>query len=304
MPGPSTILVVEDDFDVRQVVREYLQQRDYTVIEADNAATALAILQSDAFIDLLLTDIVMPGSSDGFALAREARRLRPAIRVLHITGHSDLIDAQPGEVQEDILRKPLRRSELLDRVGKMLGRWAVDRNPVLRRAYEYWLEKAAGRRVPDRRDLDPVEIKDILPNLSIVEVGRMKGHVFHRYRLVGTRVVDALGYDPTNHMVEEFVENGHADFIRRLLRSVARTARPVYAASAFRSSTTGLATERVLLPLTRGSGTIKQIMIAQTFDWNPRKGTIHELTQEHATRSDAVEHLPSEPADKGTTRPR
>jgi len=304
MPGPPTILVVEDDFDVRQLVRTYLQQRDYTVIEADNAASALSILQTDAFIDLLLTDIVMPGGSDGFALSREARRLRPAIRVLHITGYGELIGDRPDVAAEDVLRKPLRRAELLDRVGKLLGRWAVDRNPVLRRAYEYWLEKAAGRRVPDRRDLDPAEIRDILPNLSIVEVGRMKGHVFHRYRLVGTRVVDALGYDPTNHMVEEFVENGHADFIRRLLRSVTRTARPVYAASAFRSSTTGLATERVLLPLTRGSTAIRQIMIAQTFDWSPRKGTIHELTQEHATRSDAVEHPPSEPANKDTTRPR
>jgi CheY-like chemotaxis protein len=288
MPGPPTILVVEDDFDARQVVTTYLQQRDYTVIEADTAATALDILKADEFIDLLLTDIVKPG--DGVALAREARKLRPAVKVLQIAD-------QGG-------RTRLRRTELLDRVGRLLGQWAVDRNPVLRRAYDYWREKAAGRRVPDRRDLDPVEIKDILPNLSIIEVGRMKGHVFHRYRLVGTRVVDALGYNPTNHMVEEFVENGNADFIRRVLRSVARSARPVYAASAFRASTTGLATERVLLPLTRGSTSIRQIMIAQTFDWTPRKGTIHELTQETAMRGDAVEAPPPVPAAKDTTRPR
>lgn len=289
MPGPPTILVVDNDFDARQVVRTYLQQRDYTVIEADTAATALDILKADEFIDLLLTDIARPGASDGIVLAREARKLRPAIKVLQIAAEGD--------------RARLRRTELLDRVGRWLGHWAVDRNPVLRRAYDYWREKAAGRRVPDRRDLDPVEIKDILPNLSIIEVGRMKGHVFHRYRLVGTRVVDALGYNPTNHMVEEFVENGNADFIRRVLRSVTRSARPVYAASAFRASTTGLATERVLLPLTRGSTAIRQIMIAQTFDWTPRKGTIHELSQEIATRSDAVE-APPVPAAKDTTRPR
>ena len=303
MPGPATILVVEDDFAVRDLVRAYLQERDYTVLEADGADMALAILQSDERIDLLLTDIVMPGSRDGFTLAREARRLRPALKVLHITGYDVIAARREGE-SDEILRKPFRRWVLLDRVGKMLGRWAVDRNPILRRAYEYWLERAAGRRVPDRRDLDPADIRDILPHISIVEIGREKGHVFHRYRLVGTRVVDALGYDPTNRMVEEFVENGHMDFIRRLLADVARTGQPVYAASAFRSSTTGLATERVLLPLTRGSATIRQIMIAQTFDWSPRKGTIHELTQEHATRSDAVEHPPSEPANKDTTRPR
>jgi CheY-like chemotaxis protein len=303
MPGPATILVVEDDFAVRDLVRAFLQERDYTVIEADSADTALAIVNSDARIDLLLTDIVMPGSRDGFTLAREARRLRPAIKVLHITGYPEAIDARSDDDTTEILRKPLRRAVLLDRVGKMLGRWAVDRNPILRRAYEYWLEKAAGRRVPDRRDLDPAEIRDILPHVSLVEIGREKGHIFHRYRLVGTRVVDALGYDPTNRLVEEFVENGHMDFIRRLLRDVARTGEPVYAASAFRSSTTGLATERVLLPLTRGTAAIRQIMIAQTFDWNPRKGTIHQLAQEHATRRDEIEHPPAEP-DQDTTRPR
>ena len=294
MPARAAILVVEDDFDVRQIVQTFLAEQDYEVIEAENADGAMVILESDVPVDLLLTDIVLPGSRDGRALALAARRLRPALKVLHITGYPE---KGAGIAKEEMLDKPFRRSELLSRIGTLLGRWSVDRNPVLRRAYEYWVEKAAGRHAPDRRDLDPAEIKDILPHLSILEIVADSGVTHHRYRLVGTRVVEALGYDPTNHIVEEFADNGHAEFIRGLLAEVAATARPLYAASSFRANNAGLSTERILLPLTRGDGEIRQIVIVQTFDWLRRKRTIHELVTAHATRVDSVEHAPAAARD-------
>jgi CheY-like chemotaxis protein len=300
MPRRAVILVVEDDFSVREIVRTYLADQDYEVIEAENGDAAMPILEGDEPLDLLLTDIVMPGSRDGFALSRDARRLRPALRVLHITGYPDRLDKDPAAgVKDETLTKPFRQKELLEHIGMLLGRWSVDRNPILRRAYDYWHEKAAGRRAPDRRDLDPAEIKDILPCLSILDIVAAGSDTHHRYRLVGTRVVEALGYDPTKRVIEEFADNGHAEFMRRLLREVAATARPLYAASSFRANSGGLSTERILLPFTRGGPEIRQIVMVQTFDWIRRKGTIHELTQAHATRLDSIEHPPAEP--RGTS---
>jgi CheY-like chemotaxis protein len=303
MPTPATILIVEDDADVREIIRAYLSDQDYSVIEADNGDAAMQILQLDEHVDLLLTDIVMPGSRDGFALSREARKLRPALKVLHITGYYDEVASRAHGSADEMLRKPLRQAELLAQVGKLLGRWAVDRNPILRRAYDYWLEKAAGRGIPDRQDLDPGEIKDILPYLSILEIVTAANGRNHRYRLVGTRVSDALGYNPTNHFIEEFVENGHGDFIKRLLADVDASGQPLYAASSFRSSTIGLSTQRILLPFTHGGTTVEQIVIVQTFDWRRRKGTVHELLQAHATRNDSIETPPSKLRNEDMAQP-
>lgn len=299
MPGRAAILVVEDDFDVRQIVCTFLREQDYEVFEADSAESAMAILESDAPVDLLLTDIVLPGPDDGLTLARAARRLRPALKVLHITGHPE---KGGGVATDELLKKPFRRPELLARIGMLLGRWSVDRNAVLRRAYEYWLDKAAGRRAPDRGDLDPAELKDILPYLSILEIVEEEGATHHRYRLVGTRVVDALGYNPTNHIVEEFSAHGHAEFMRGLCVEVAATARPLYAASSFRASNAGLSTERIFLPFTVGGAEIKQIVVVQTFDWIRRKRIIHELIEDHASRRDYVEHPPAATGAEGTAR--
>jgi CheY-like chemotaxis protein len=297
------ILVVEDEFLVREVVRNYLAGQDYQVLEAENGDAAIAMLESGGPVDVLLTDIVMPGSRDGFALASEARRLWPAVKVLHITGQTQVLAARgAGATKEEILAKPFGQTELLKRISVLLGHWAVDRNPILRRAYDYWLEKGQGR-APDRRDLDAAELKDILPYLSIVETVGQGAKAHHRYRLVGTRVAAALGYDPTNHIVEEFADNGHAEFLRRLLIDVARTGAPLYAASSFRSKDSGVSAERIFLPFRRGGKAIRQILIAQTFDWLRRSKTIHDLTAERAERFDTVERPPEEPAADAPTPP-
>jgi CheY-like chemotaxis protein len=297
------ILVVEDEFLVRELVRNYLADQDYQVLEADSGDAAIEMLQSGGPVDVLLTDIVMPGSRDGFALANEARRLWPAVKVLHITGQRQVLAERGAEVtKEEILAKPFGQTELLKRISLLLGRWAVDRNPILRRAYDYWLEKGQGR-APDRRDLDATEIKDILPYLSIVEIVGTGAKTHHRYRLVGTRVAGALGYDPTNHIVEEFADNGHAEFLRQLITDVARTAQPLYAASSFRSKDYGVSTERILLPFRRGGKAIRQVVVAQTFDWLHRRKTIHDLTAEKAERFDTVERPPDEPADDAAPPP-
>jgi CheY-like chemotaxis protein len=108
--GAETILVVEDNSEVRCVTVEMLGQLGYRVVEADCADQALAILSSGKNIDLVLTDIVMPGKLDGFDLAEQIKTHYWRVPVLLTTGYSNL----PSRTQHEfmILRKPFQLLEL------------------------------------------------------------------------------------------------------------------------------------------------------------------------------------------------
>lgn len=104
------VLLAEDDSDVLTIAAETLRLMGYEVVTATNATEALAILQRDAAIDILFTDIVMPNGMNGIALAREARKLYPAIRVLLASGYSrDRMGADEGMA---FIAKPYQMVEL------------------------------------------------------------------------------------------------------------------------------------------------------------------------------------------------
>jgi len=84
--GDETILVVEDNAHLRRTAERQLTELGYKVREADSALPALAILSGGKAVDLLFTDIVMPGTMDGLDLAYQAMRLRPGLRVLLTSG--------------------------------------------------------------------------------------------------------------------------------------------------------------------------------------------------------------------------
>ena len=117
------ILVVEDEAPVRELVVRELREAGYTVEEAADAEAGLVRLQTEHAVDLLLTDIGLPGIT-GRRLAAEARRLRPGLKVLFVTGyeHDAATDAaEPCEDGTDLLPKPFALGELLSRVGALLG---------------------------------------------------------------------------------------------------------------------------------------------------------------------------------------
>lgn len=119
----AVVLAVEDNPDVRRVVCQSLRDLGCEVVEATNAAAALAILQSDRKIDLLFTDIVMPGGMAGTELARAAQKLRPGLKTLLTSGFAEgsvRATTQPGEFK-DILSKPYRRQDLGLKILEMLG---------------------------------------------------------------------------------------------------------------------------------------------------------------------------------------
>jgi PAS domain S-box-containing protein len=112
-----TILLVEDDAGVRAVTAAMLKELQFTVIEADNGSHALDIVDSQPGIDLLFTDIVMPGMN-GFELGRRARERRPQLPVLYATGYSASYTAP--EKGADVLAKPYREADLLTKLRVLL----------------------------------------------------------------------------------------------------------------------------------------------------------------------------------------
>ena len=119
--GTETILCVEDDAIVREFITQQLRALGYRTIVAINAAEALAKIRSGEPVDLLLTDIVMPGSTDGWKLAEMARQIRPGIRVMYTSGYSNTsserLESDAGIL---ILEKPYRLSALAQLIRRVL----------------------------------------------------------------------------------------------------------------------------------------------------------------------------------------
>jgi CheY-like chemotaxis protein len=116
------VLVVEDDPLMRKFTTEAVGELGYNVIEADNAANALAILDEQRGIKLLFTDVVMPDAS-GKKLADEALRKRPDLKVLYTTGYTANAVVHGGilDAGVNLLGKPFTMDELARKLRAALG---------------------------------------------------------------------------------------------------------------------------------------------------------------------------------------
>ncbi|OLE33646.1 MAG: hybrid sensor histidine kinase/response regulator [Alphaproteobacteria bacterium 13_1_20CM_3_64_12] len=125
-PPVGRILIVEDDPEVLDVTVEMLRTLGWEVLTAPDAPSGLSVLRRDADIDVLFSDIVMPRGMNGVELAREARRLRPELRVLLASGYpASALPAGNGAGEEDefpFLSKPYRASELARKLRAMQPR--------------------------------------------------------------------------------------------------------------------------------------------------------------------------------------
>jgi signal transduction histidine kinase len=117
--GGEVVLVVEDEPDVRDVAVEGLRALGYETLSAGDAEGALDILRQDCRIDLLFSDVVMPGSRNGVQLSDEARRLRPGLRVLLTSGYNTVLGTTPADVR--VLSKPYDSGRLSDQVREALN---------------------------------------------------------------------------------------------------------------------------------------------------------------------------------------
>jgi CheY-like chemotaxis protein len=125
MPGKQpTILVVDDDDDVRFIAVETLTTIGYDVVEASNGADALRMIAAIPRIAVLFTDVVMPGM-DGIVLAHEARKARPDITVLYSSGYiKNFPPGKPGIGYCPLIDKPWkaeRLKQMIEQVAPALG---------------------------------------------------------------------------------------------------------------------------------------------------------------------------------------
>src|SRR5262252_889856 len=117
------ILVVEDDEDVLTVAAESLRELGYRVETAVNAAQALDILSRDQPVDLLFSDVIMPGGMNGVQLAVEAQRIRPELKVLLTSGYTAAALSREHGLPDtlDVVEKPYQREELAEKLRLVIG---------------------------------------------------------------------------------------------------------------------------------------------------------------------------------------
>lgn len=117
---PASILVVEDETFVRMAAVDVLSDTGATLYEAGDADEALTLIEAHPEIDLIFTDISMPGEMDGMALARRVHHLRPAMAIVVTSGKHRLLDS---ELPDDgiFLAKPYRAEQLVRAVERQLA---------------------------------------------------------------------------------------------------------------------------------------------------------------------------------------
>ena len=113
-------MLVEDEFLIRLTLSEVLGDEGYTVIEAESGDEALIMLRANPSVDVLLTDVQLPGVLDGYALVAQARQTMPALPVIFMTGRPDRLAGRPKSPIELHLAKPYRPSDVCNAIRSLL----------------------------------------------------------------------------------------------------------------------------------------------------------------------------------------
>lgn len=121
--SPPVILLVEDEVTIRFALSEYLKLSDFTVLEASNADDAIELLLTDERVDLVFSDIMMPGSLDGFGLADWIRAQRPEVPVILTSGLPQKVLEAKALCEEDaaVLPKPYALDDVGYRIRLLLA---------------------------------------------------------------------------------------------------------------------------------------------------------------------------------------
>jgi CheY-like chemotaxis protein len=120
--GAETILVVEDETEVRTTTVDLLLALGYRVLQAEDARAGIEIVQSGAVIDLVFTDVIMPGQLTSFDLAQTVQRTMPGTPVLFTSGYAEGVLAHEGRIDPSVnlLPKPYQADALASRIRQLL----------------------------------------------------------------------------------------------------------------------------------------------------------------------------------------
>jgi two-component system cell cycle sensor histidine kinase/response regulator CckA len=170
-PGTETILLVEDEANLRYLARQFLEKQGYRVIEAADGAVAMQIaVAHDGVIHLLLTDVIMPGMN-GRELAQRISEIRPNVKILYMSGYTENVIGHNGMLDAGtrLLQKPFNLRDLKDQV-----REALDSTPIPR---EVAMSVQTAHPAPHGREALPPS-----------RAQRFQLHLPLKYRLVGEKV--------------------------------------------------------------------------------------------------------------------
>jgi len=150
-PGTETILLVEDEANLRYLARQYLEKQGYKVIEAADGAVAMQIaVAHDKTIHLLLTDVIMPGMN-GRELAQRISEIRPNVKILYMSGYTENVIGHNGMLDAGVtlLQKPFNLRDLKSRVREVLD--ATPPEVAMSAQSAEPLRTARGREIPPTR---------------------------------------------------------------------------------------------------------------------------------------------------------
>ena len=122
--GQATLLVVEDDPEVREIAASILRELGYHILEASDGEQALHVFGAHAAeVDMLLVDVVLPGKLRGREIAERITAMRPSVRVLYMSGYTENAIVHHGRLDEGVhlLGKPFKRDQLARKVADVLG---------------------------------------------------------------------------------------------------------------------------------------------------------------------------------------
>ena len=130
----ETILVLEDDDDVRTYSVEILRDLGYRVIEAHDGPSALRLLERQTRVDLLFSDVVLPGGITGAQVAEQARDLRPSLKVLFTTGYARNAIIHHGRLDKGVrlITKPFSSADLAVKIRDALDETIASNTPEFR----------------------------------------------------------------------------------------------------------------------------------------------------------------------------
>jgi len=118
----KTILVIDDEPSVRMLIAEVLADAGFAAIEAADGPSALTIIESNARIDLLITDVGLPGGLNGRQIADAARVQRPGLKVLFVTGYAENVASQGSQMDAgmSLITKPFEIATLAQKIREVL----------------------------------------------------------------------------------------------------------------------------------------------------------------------------------------
>ncbi len=266
--GDATLLLVDDDEQFRPVTAAFLRELGYTVLEADNAETATALVHTLPRLDLVMTDHEMPGAS-GLMMVTRLRRDWPGLPVQFLTGKA------PGAelAGEAVLQKPFSFTALGNAVLERLGRWTPQgsqtdrllkrlRAPALRQLYLTWqASKADGVLLPPLRRIEPLPF-GLGPHAYTVAVEGGAPPTF-RYVSVGHALNMRLGRPLQGSVVEDAPAEDEEILgeLQACYRRCARNLGPVFQSARFNfGDGSPLQFERLVLPMSENGQTVTHLV--------------------------------------------